>query len=1235
MRDFESDNNLIFQNFLQYAWFAGVVENISDPLQQGRVQVRCFGFHPDSKTLVPTTDLPWAHVALPTTSAGISGIGATHGLVEGSWVLGFFTDGREAQNPIVTHSVPGNPNPSRIQNNLINSGQSISSTAADGVNGLVQSVGINSVGGVTSTSTGVTASDAANSIDLSSYSNVLSSGLSGNITSSNTIQANTILSVVSSVNDLRASQIYNTITNNEKLNATVSSGSSIINYIQKYSNTTLASLLGVSKISNLNVNANNGTVDVTTNYEKALDNSTTQASLIIIQHNNIRKSAAALAVSKYNNLTNYHFVVTAQGQIFPQNDLSKSIDLKDGLATITSLGTTANTIRICMIGGLPDDSRYDNTAGIAERFTTAQLNATKRLVTILLKKYPKAIIDGSNNLIKNGSSSTPNFDVTSVFRDMFPNNVNVSANGTPIISGTTSVPANTQFQNIIPDTSAFHDPRGVLPAINYGPDYNAIARYNGVTNAKRNPPAIEAIKGNTTKFSTHLPRNAINRTAIGITTPEQIPTHDWGGEYGRSHVIHESVGGHAIYIDDTAGKERMVMASPTGAAMEMGPDGSIKHMSQGNFYQLAHNDHVLVTNGDSIETINGSKHIKIAGDLILEVEGRFNIVSKETNEFISGNKTIINEGIFKHISKAGHYTEVGRDFNLEVGGNKQLITAGTVADQAGLSRTTITTGGHTTKSNYSVDMTLGNRTMSTKGNLNISSNGGTNIFSKGDLLASTAGNFTSAATGAMKIFGASTEMTTGGKMSLNSGSLGVQSSGSMTFDGSHYSFDEGTQADKSTAPTITTFDYPAAMQPINPISNPESNPAAVDSAFGQRQEMEAHDEMGPNASSGSATRGSINSGSSSNSNAPNSTNSQTNMDPVSLGGSAGTGCSVAQGLVSRGMTEEAASGFAGGFMKESSFNTGALNPNDVGTSAYGIAQWRYERQNLLKSMYPDTYNTMDSQLDYVMYELKKNPGGVAGGAATMWQTSNLADGIKASAYYERFNGYTSAANGIFDGTAEWKNRAGYAASIYQNCFGKDPGVFNPTPSYNPNVGLNSSTAGINSSSPNTGSGPSPATRGSEKNVELPAYATKYTDRNQKISEFFTLADVLRSGGTKFELEEYYDLPSGRISADEIVANLSKVCVNVLDVISRNMGKVTVLSGLRPPWYNHKIGGAKNSQHMYGRATDIVVAGHSVLDVKNYVDANIPAVKGHGYYPGRFNHVDVRPQSYRTTWTGPG
>ena len=93
-----------------FTWFVGVVEDRQDPQKLGRLRVRCLGYHTEDLTKLPTSDLPWAHVMNPITSATVSGVGQTPlGCVEGTWVVGWFTDGSDAQQPMIMGTLPGVP----------------------------------------------------------------------------------------------------------------------------------------------------------------------------------------------------------------------------------------------------------------------------------------------------------------------------------------------------------------------------------------------------------------------------------------------------------------------------------------------------------------------------------------------------------------------------------------------------------------------------------------------------------------------------------------------------------------------------------------------------------------------------------------------------------------------------------------------------------------------------------------------------------------------------------------------------------------------------------------------------------------------------------------------------------------------------------------------------------------------------------------------------------------------
>lgn len=84
-------------------WF-GIVTDINDPQQSGRVQVRVHGKHDDTVN-IPNADLPWAQVLQPVTSAARGRIGtAPVGLVERSRIVGLWLDS-DQQYPLVLGSI--------------------------------------------------------------------------------------------------------------------------------------------------------------------------------------------------------------------------------------------------------------------------------------------------------------------------------------------------------------------------------------------------------------------------------------------------------------------------------------------------------------------------------------------------------------------------------------------------------------------------------------------------------------------------------------------------------------------------------------------------------------------------------------------------------------------------------------------------------------------------------------------------------------------------------------------------------------------------------------------------------------------------------------------------------------------------------------------------------------------------------------------------------------------------
>ena len=85
-------------------------------------------------------------------------------------------------------------------------------------------------------------------------------------------------------------------------------------------------------------------------------------------------------------------------------------------------------------------------------------------------------------------------------------------------------------------------------------------------------------------------------------------------------------------------------------------------------------------------------------------------------------------------------------------------------------------------------------------------------------------------------------------------------------------------------------------------------------------------------------------------------------------------------------------------------------------------------------------------------------------------------------------------------------------------------------------------------------------------------------------------------------------------------------VEILQKIRNHFGKpVNITSGFRTASKNAMIkNAAKFSQHLYGKAADIWIAGVSVDTLAAYVETLLPGKGGIGrYHADGFVHVDVR------------
>lgn len=104
----------------------------------------------------------------------------------------------------------------------------------------------------------------------------------------------------------------------------------------------------------------------------------------------------------------------------------------------------------------------------------------------------------------------------------------------------------------------------------------------------------------------------------------------------------------------------------------------------------------------------------------------------------------------------------------------------------------------------------------------------------------------------------------------------------------------------------------------------------------------------------------------------------------------------------------------------------------------------------------------------------------------------------------------------------------------------------------------------------------------------------------------------------------------------VETRLKPLCVD-LEVIRDFFGGVPVKinSGFRTKSYNQKVGGAEKSQHLEGKAADIVVSGIDAREAYSYIlklinDGDLKKIRAVGSY-STFVHVDIRESKKIISW----
>jgi hypothetical protein len=150
-----------------------------------------------------------------------------------------------------------------------------------------------------------------------------------------------------------------------------------------------------------------------------------------------------------------------------------------------------------------------------------------------------------------------------------------------------------------------------------------------------------------------------------------------------------------------------------------------------------------------------------------------------------------------------------------------------------------------------------------------------------------------------------------------------------------------------------------------------------------------------------------------------------------------------------------------------------------------------------------------------------------------------------------------------------------------------------------------------------------------KQVKACGYATGH-QYDQSIIRIIEQYNLTRFDMKDIQLTKNFKLSEFQLNdpiPEKYIGNIKEVATQ-LQKVRDILGKpIIITSGYRSPAYNKKIGGATNSQHLYGKAADTKMMG---INIKEYIAYLIRYTNFNGFgIANSYVHCDTRPNF--TVW----
>lgn len=624
-----------------FYWWIGVVEDRDDPEKIGRCRVRILGYHIDNKEVLPTGDLPWAVPMQSITSAGISGKGsAPLGPLEGSWVVGFFMDGKDKQQPMIMGTMGGLPDKTRACGaQEANQTQSDPGVLRDGSGNIVNDGSGNPLRTDQSGSTTATPVPKNQKIQENLEKVVIACKQQG-ITDHKFVAA-VLANVLKECGGITKSEYLYGGTKAPRLRTVFG------RRVAAYADAELEQL-AYDNVAFFDVIYGYKSGDIGTNFGHTQPGDGFKyrgRGFIQFTGKNLYRKLSQMAFKDDRFVTNPDLLNDPENAAQATAAFMK-ISIQAGTAQrltgITYPGasqTDANILATSMVAGGGDIRRKGNIGaeilnkvnGYAANYTPGAKPGGDRVAELL--GQPVAVPP---------SQARPN-----------------TAQPDPQTTPPTEILNDPKLGN--PD--AFKDPKSVYPTCDYTdrPDTNKLA--TGDTKGT----LVEAKN-----------KNKVTNINKGNGGSWDEPGSAYCATYPHNHVI-ETESGHVIEMDDTPHRERLHVYHRTGTFVEIDQNGTWHQHVQGDHYGIfVRNNHVYIK-GDYDVTVDGVTRVLARDAMEMEVWGKTTInVKNDANINVAGDLKTRAKNIYMESENDLHF-KAGGSVYLQAGGGMNLKSGSMMA----------------------------------------------------------------------------------------------------------------------------------------------------------------------------------------------------------------------------------------------------------------------------------------------------------------------------------------------------------------------------------------------------------------------------------------------------------------------------------------------------------------------------------------------------------------------------